>query len=240
MESKKKRDLRDRKFEITVCKNGPYLVSGGVPLLQKIIQYDVKSDSCQWEEGKTFPQQETYTLCRCGESRNKPFCDGTHLTIKFRGKETASHTVYRDNAVTLDGPELKLTDAELLCASARFCHRAGGIWNILRTSDNPQHKKIAIEEAADCPSGRLIVYDKTTGKPIEPPFEPSIALIEDPYIKTMGPLWVRGGIPVISADGKSYEIRNRITLCRCGKSRNKPFCDSSHWPDTIQIGRSDP
>jgi iron-binding CDGSH zinc finger protein len=40
---------------------------------------------------------------------------------------------------------------------------------------------------------------------------------------------VRGGIQVISADGHDYEIRERQTLCRCGQSRNKPFCDGSHW-----------
>jgi CDGSH-type Zn-finger protein len=231
MVSKKNIKSPYEKYGITVCRNGPYLVSGGVPLLQKIIKYDAKFDFSTWEDGKTFPKQETYALCRCGESQNKPFCDGTHLKVKFDGTETASHTVYRDEAVTIDSPELKLTDAKLLCASARFCHRAGGIWTVLRTSSNPGDKKIAIEEAADCPSGRLVVYDKVSGKPIEPTLEPSIALIEDPYIKTMGPIWVRGGISVVSADGTLYEIRNRVTLCRCGKSRNKPFCDSSHWPE---------
>jgi hypothetical protein len=88
-----------------------------------------------------------------------------------------------------------------------------------------------IEEAADCPSGRLVIYDKKTGKPIEPTFEPSIALVEDPNIKVSGPLWVRGGIPIKSSDGTLYETRNRVTLCRCGKSQNKPFCDSSHYPE---------
>jgi hypothetical protein len=131
----------------------------------------------------------------------------------------------------LDGPGLKLSDAKILCASARFCHRAGGIWALIPTANNPGDKKIAIEEAVDCPSGRLVVYDNETGKPIEPTFEPSIALIEDPFIKTIGPLWVRGGIPITSFDDMPYEIRNRVTLCRCGKSRNKPFCDSSHWPE---------
>jgi Iron-binding zinc finger CDGSH type/Divergent 4Fe-4S mono-cluster len=131
----------------------------------------------------------------------------------------------------IDGPGLKLSDAKILCASARFCHRAGGIWNIIHTSNNPGDKKIAIKEAADCPSGRLVVYDKETGKPIEPIFEPSIALIEDPSMKVSGPLWVHGSIPIISSNDMSYEIRNRVTLCRFGKSRNKPFCDSSHWPE---------
>jgi len=228
MATKKNQVPINDKYSIKVSKDGPYLVSGSIPLLEKIIKYDSKWDTCEWQDGKTYPRQEHYELCRCGQSHNKPFCDGRHLKIKFDGTETASHTLYRDEAVVIDGSGLKLSDAKILCASARFCHRAGGIWNIIDTSNNPGDKQIAIEEAADCPSGRLIVYDKQTGKPIEPIFEPSIVLIDDPYIKTIGPLWVRGGIPIISSDGKLYEIRNRVTLCRCGKSQNKPFCDSSH------------
>ena len=88
-------------------------------------------------------------------------------------------------------------------------------------------KKTAVEEACDCPSGRLVAWDQN-GKAIEPDFEPSIGLIEETQAGKMGPIWVRGGIPVESADGTTYEIRNRVTLCRCGKSSNKPFCDGSH------------
>ena len=77
--------------------------------------------------------------------------------------------------------------------------------------------------AADCNSGRLVIWDKKTGEPLEPAFEKSIGLVEGPIKGISGPLWVRGGIPVISADGFVYEIRNRVTLCRCGKSGNKPF-----------------
>ena len=53
-------------------------------------------------------------------------------------------------------------------------------------------------------------------------------MIEDTEKKVSGPIYVRGGIPVVSADGKTYEIRNRVTLCRCGRSDNKPFCNGSH------------
>jgi CDGSH-type Zn-finger protein len=231
MATKKNQTLKNEKYSIKVCKNGPCLVSGGIPLLEKIIRYDSKLDTCQWEDGITYPPQDQYALCRCGQSHNKPFCDETHLKDKFDGTETANHLLYRDEAVVIDGPGLNLGDAKILCASARFCHRAGGIWNIIKTSNNPGDKKIAIEEAADCPSGRLVIYDKETGKQIEPILKPSIALIDDPYIKTLGPIWVRGGIPIKSSDDKLYEIRNRVTLCRCGKSKNKPFCDSSHWPE---------
>lgn len=63
---------------------------------------------------------------------------------------------------------------------------------------------------------------------IEPEFEPSIELIEDPQEKASGPIWLKGGIELEAADGTKYETRNRVTLCRCGKSHNKPFCDGSH------------
>jgi CDGSH-type Zn-finger protein len=79
-----------------------------------------------------------------------------------------------------------------------------------------------------CPSGRLTLHDKKTGKEIEDKLSPSIAVIEDPPLKCSGPLWVRGGITIESHDGKRYETRNRVTLCRCGASQNKPFCDGSH------------
>ncbi|AKB11853.1 Iron-binding zinc finger CDGSH type [Methanosarcina thermophila] len=72
-----------------------------------------------------------------------------------------------------------------------------------------------------------MIIDNATGKAIEPEFEKSI-VVESPPRYEQGPLWVRGGIPIESADGKLYEIRNRVTLCRCGKSKNKPLCDGSH------------
>lgn len=85
-----------------------------------------------------------------------------------------------------------------------------------------------IRQVGDCPSGRLIPWDKHTGRPVEPQFSVSIGLIEDPQQQCSGPIWLRGGIAVISSDGFVYEVRNRVTLCRCGASQNKPFCDRSH------------
>ncbi|VVB61014.1 Iron-binding zinc finger CDGSH type [uncultured archaeon] len=229
--AEKNKELTHGKYSITVSKNGPYLITGGVPLLEKIINYNAKWDFCTWETGKTYSLQESFALCRCGQSKNKPFCDGTHIKVNFNGTETASRRPYHSQSVKIEGPDIVLTDAKDLCASARFCHRGGGIWSLVSTSNNPGDKRIVIEDAADCPSGRLMVYEKKIDTPIEPSFEPSIVLIEDPYITVSGPIWVRGGIPIKSFDGTPYEIRNRATLCRCGKSSNKPFCDSSHYPE---------
>jgi hypothetical protein len=95
-------------------------------------------------------------------------------------------------------------------------------------SDDPMSRELAIQEAGDCPSGRLVAWDRGTGQAIEPDLEPSIALVEDPQVGVSGPIWVRGGIPIEAADGTVYEVRNRVTLCRCGRSTYAPFCDGSH------------
>jgi CDGSH-type Zn-finger protein len=215
-------------MKITVSKNGPYLVTGGVPLVQKEICNDEEGYCRTWREAKKFPLQEEYSLCRCGQSKNKPFCDGSHAKTGFHGAETAGSEPYLRHPRVIRGPTLALDDIEGLCVHARFCMRAGGIWKLTEHSDNPEARETAIEEACNCPSGRLVIRDRKSGEVIEPDLEKSIVVIEYPARGEHGPLWVRGGIPVISADGKPYTARNRLTLCRCGKSGNKPFCDGSH------------
>lgn len=209
--------------KIKICKNGPYIVSGNLPLNEDIVEYDEKGFPLTTKKGKSFPDQKEYSLCRCGHSCNKPFCDGSHRSNNFDGTENQNaKQKYEDLADRIDGPDLILKDATDLCAGAAFCERAGGVWFLTEDSNNPESKKTAIEEACCCPSGRLVAIDKKTGKTIEPELEPSIGISKD------GPLCVKGGVPVESVDGFTYEVRNRLTLCRCGKSQNKPFCDGSH------------
>jgi CDGSH-type Zn-finger protein len=216
---------------ITVSRNGPYLVSGEVPISEQVIVADAEGTAIEWREGRKYQYKERCGLCRCGQSKHKPFCDGTHMRVSFDGTEIADPELSINEIKEIDGPTLKLNDAEILCASARFCHRAGGIWKLIPQSSGDRARKTAIEESRDCPSGRLVIHDKKTERPLEPEMERSIGLIEDPHVECSGPIWVRGGIPIFSADGKVYQVRNRVTLCRCGKSTNKPFCDSSHFPE---------
>jgi CDGSH-type Zn-finger protein len=223
------------KPRIRILKDGPYIVSGGVPLIKQGIETDDEGHSYKWSIEIKYPFKDKYSLCRCGESKNKPFCDGTHLKIEFDGTETASKKPYMSEAVDTDGPVLTLTDVWPLCDHSRFCQRAGGIRELISKSDDPDARKMAIEQGKNCPSGRLVVRDKKTGKPLEPEFEPSISMIHDPQKKCEGPIWVRGGIPIESYDGYTYEVRNRVTLCQCGKSENKPFCDGSHWLSKEQM-----
>lgn len=213
---------------VVVSKDGPYIVSGSVPLAMHAIVTDAEGGSESWAEGKRFPARKNYALCRCGGSATKPFCDGTHAKTGFDGTETASREPYRDQAKRLDGPTLQLTDAESLCAFARFCDPHGKVWNEVANTDDPDVRATFVRQVNDCPSGRLVAWDKATGQPVERALPVSIGLIEDPAEACSGPIWLRGGIAVVSADGFAYEVRNRVTLCRCGQSANKPFCDGTH------------
>lgn len=214
--------------KVQILENGPYIVSGHLPLSKEIIGTNKDGESVEWKQGAKYPSQAQYALCRCGHSSNKPFCDGTHKKIGFDGAETASRKPYSEQANTIQGKTMSLTDVESLCASARFCDPNGQVWNLVNETDSPAARENFVRQTCDCPSGRLVAWDNVTGEPVEPKYEPSVVLIEDPDKDCSGPVWVRGGVQVVGADGFAYEVRNRVTLCRCGASQNKPFCDGSH------------
>jgi CDGSH-type Zn-finger protein len=216
------------KVRVTVSENGPYMVTGDVPLAKQTIATDPQGGSESWQAGSAIAHREAYALCRCGASHTKPFCDGSHLKIGFAGAETASRDAYIDQAKVLDGPVLQLTDAESLCAFGRFCDPNGSVWSQVSQTDESGSHAMFVRQVNDCPSGRLVAWDKSSGRPIEHALPVSIGLVEDPEQQCSGPLWLRGGIPVVAADGFEYEVRNRVTLCRCGASNNKPFCDGTH------------
>lgn len=115
------------------------------------------------------------------------------------------------------------------CAFARFCHREDGdAWTLTELSFDERLEREAVKASSDCPAGRLVRVDALEGTRYEPRLKPSIAVLEDVEGGVGGPLFVRGGIPLASADGSEYELRNRYALCRCGASGNKPFCNAMH------------
>lgn len=211
--------------KIKILENGPYIVSGEISLSEKNIVLDKKN--YKLEEAQIFKTEALYSLCRCGKSENSPYCDGSHGKFDFDGTETASRASYAERATTCEGPELDLMD-DGRCALARFCHReTGSAWQLAKKSDNPYLKAEAIKAAVECPAGRLVAVEKS-GKPIEPEYEPAIEVLQDIEKNVGGPLFVKGNIPIEAADGFTYEVRNRVTLCRCGSSNDKPFCDGRH------------
>jgi CDGSH-type Zn-finger protein len=213
------------KMKIKILKNGPYIVSGNIPLSEKIIT--PKGKGYEWKDGRPLPQAATYSLCRCGKTKNPPFCDGAHIESGFRGDETAGRSLFEERSEVICGPEIDLLD-DHRCALARFCHREqGDAWELTVNSGDPHLRDEAIEAARECPAGRLVARYKT-GELIEPEYEPAVEIIQDPEEEVSGGIFVKGGIPLESSDGEVYETQNRIVLCRCGHSEIKPFCDAAH------------
>ena len=211
---------------IVVRKDGPYRIEGGVPIIRAEIVETDQGEPIAWKDGPGFepPDEELVELCRCGRSSNKPFCDSTHETFPFDGTEVADRGPISARRQTWEGEEnIVLYDDLSLCSKAGFCRNVRtGVWEMIEEADDPQVREEFIAMVGRCPSGRLAYAVLPDPEPIEPAFEPSVG------VEPNGPYRVRGGIPVVSEDGTPYEVRNRQTLCRCGQSRNKPFCDGSH------------
>lgn len=226
-------------FYIRISPDGPYLVYGCPPIDQEIIIPSEDGTPWIYRTGEIqFQESEPIALCRCGGSHHAPMCDGSHAHQEWDPQETAKLDGFIQDSEVFEGPDLLLTDNESYCAFARFCDAKGRIWNLVQDPSEPEDADIAKREAAHCPSGRLMIWDNETKRPYEPKLSPSISILEDPGIKVSGPIWVKGGIKVISSDNKVYEVRNRVTLCRCGKSHNKPFCDGTHAESRFEDGLS--
>ncbi len=220
--------------KITVMKDGPYVVSGRVPLVKENIVSE-GGISIGWEKMEEHPERKTYALCRCGQTGTPPYCNGSHASAGFNGTETADRAPFSKRCKVLEGPSLTLYDRQDICARTGHCQQRTGAWTLVKHSDEADKREEAIGVVNSCPSGRLVVRDKETGEALEMPLEKEIAVIQHPHRGVSGPLWVRGGISIVSADGEQYETRNRVTLCRCGASKVKPFCDGSH----INVGFRD-
>lgn len=234
-------------IQIKIAERGPYLVFGKLPIKQQFITPNREGNSWTFVEGVKdyYIDKEPIALCRCGRSANKPYCDGTHLKVQWDDKLTAPRRPLLEDAKTVEGGDLILTDNEKYCAFARFCDAKGGTWDLTSESADPVKRELAIRTASHCPSGRLKEWNRSSGKPFELELKPMIGLLEDTAIHASGGIWAMGGIPIIAPDGYVYQVRNRVTLCRCGYSQNKPFCDGTHasakWQDHLccQVGDTD-
>ena len=219
--------------KIKILSNGPYQISGSIPFDQLRFVSDKEGASTKYKLIQKYPLQETYHLCRCGQSENKPFCDGSHAN-GFDGTTTASFEPYESNATFTEGKVIDLLDNEKLCAIARFCDTHGDTWTVVEESADKEAIDIVTYQCDNCPSGRLTAVTKD-GKRIEPELPQEISTLEDISASVHGPIWVKGGIPVEDELGKMYPIRNRMTLCRCGRSENKPFCDGRHMENEGEL-----
>ena len=194
---------------ITCAKNGPMIVKG----LENFIDSD----------GKRLETKPSMGLCRCGASSNKPYCDGSHKNIGFTDEALPDRT--EDKVTRYEGKEITILNNPLLCSVAEYCHKElEGVFNehndpwIEPDGDTLEHIKVLIEK---CPSGALSYSVNEQPQPVSD-CEATIS------IEKNGPLRITGGIELNDAKWGQGASREHYTLCRCGASKNKPFCDGSH------------
>lgn len=202
---------------------GPLMVSGSVPVVRKTAVHSEHGEPLAWQTSDPLTERATYTLCRCGASDNKPFCDGSHAAAGFEGADTADGSSYADRSRELGGDGITVRDDRSICVHAGFCgNRVTNIWKQARDTTDSLVRLAVINEVEKCPSGALTYRFDGDDTDTEPDYPTQVGVIDD------GPLWVTGGIPVTTSDGTELEVRARVTLCRCGASANKPLCDGSH------------
>lgn len=129
----------DEENTVTVSYNGPYFIRGDLAI------GNAPGDM----PGVSF----RVALCRCGHSKNKPFCDNSHEEVRFQDYGAVGE---KGEGLTSRGGQL------------------------------------------------------------------AIKQLED------GPLMLSGNITIKNGSGRIAWEGNRVALCRCGASENKPFCDGSH------------
>jgi CDGSH-type Zn-finger protein/uncharacterized Fe-S cluster protein YjdI len=233
------------KPKILPLPNGPYYLLNDMK--PKIVE------NLQNSKGEPLSTVSGVALCRCGASKNKPFCDGTHGTIGFSTENKAVQASTNSNSTSTGadpsssdvssnknknttkdkrksyvGKKITIHDNRRICSHATEC--VNNLPPVFKVNSRPWIDSDAaeVEEIADtirkCPSGALsysidgIEYRDQNDR------NPMVTVSKD------GPYAITGGIELIGAniqfgDGASKE---HYTLCRCGASQNKPFCDGMH------------
>ncbi|MEO7993255.1 MAG: CDGSH iron-sulfur domain-containing protein [bacterium] len=182
--------------------------------------------------GEQYQRPFGVSLCRCGNSTTKPFCDGTHGRIGWKSENAEGG--HADVAQSFAGPEgLTVHYNRSLCAGAAVCVKT--------------LPKAFVEDAADwirpneatadalkkmlpaCPSGALSY--SINGERMPEPHHPHPQVKVEPN----GPYRVVGSVELPGVAFHEGASREHFTLCRCGRSKSKPFCDYSHaesgWTD---------
>ena len=217
----------DIKPMIRPLPNGPYyLINDTEP---KVVE-NLKNF-----KGESLSTTVGIALCRCGKSKNKPFCDGTHSIIGF-SSQNVNLNENDTNKLTIKnkrrdyvGKEITIHDNRKICSHAKEC--VNNLPSVFKLGSKPwidsdgSKMQDIINTVRKCPSGALSY--SIDGIEYRDPKEQ-----RDPILTVLknGPYYITGGIDLI---GENIEFgegasKEHYTLCRCGASENKPFCDGTH------------
>lgn len=217
---------------IVIEKNGPYVIHGQAPLVRKTQVVSEHGEPLTWQKTGELETDQNYRLCRCGQSKTRPFCDDTHLQINFDGTEAAEINTTAERRITLKGGQQIVVRRDYsLCMEAGFCgNRLTNVQKMVKQTDESTVRAQVMAMVERCPSGSYSYALTEEGQDVEPDLPQQIAVTTEITSDgpIAGPLWVTGSIPIERSDGQPFETRNRVTLCNCGQSKIKPLCDGTH------------
>ncbi|NIP39651.1 MAG: hypothetical protein GWO07_15260 [Candidatus Dadabacteria bacterium] len=201
--------MAEDKMTIDIMEDGPFIVDN----------LDVLENS----KGEKIESKKKIALCRCGASGNKPFCDGTHSKIGFTGKREAKVKLNKEKEY--EGKDISVFFNLALCYHAKEC--VNGLPSVFDKDAkpwiNPQGSdtESIISTIKKCPSGALSY--KLGDKQVR-----DFGLNEKITIEKDGPYRVSGNIELKIEQDLEPSSKEHFALCRCGASKNKPYCDGSH------------
>jgi len=217
-------DVNDQvKPKILPLVNGPYyLINDMKPKLV---------DNLQDSKGEPLSTIRGVALCRCGASKNKPFCDGTHGTIGFSSlnktlNENDNEKRIKDKRRNYFGKEITIHDNRKICSHAAEC--GDNLPFVFKLNERPwidpdgARIQEVINTIRKCPSGALSYsIDDIEYRDPEEKRNPMVTVSKN------GPYHITGGIELL---GEGVEFgegawMEHYALCCCGASENKPFCD---------------
>lgn len=194
-------------------------------------------EKLQNSKGEPLSTVRGVALCRCGASKNKPFCDGTHSTIGFSsenkvdendGSGIGEKKIVKDKRKDYVGKKITIHDNRRICSHAAEC--VNNLPSVFKLNSRPWINPDAaeVEEIEDtirkCPSGALSYSIDSIEYRDQNDRNPMVTVSKD------GPYVITGRVELMGdnirfGDGASKE---HYTLCRCGASNTKPFCDGMH------------
>lgn len=198
------------KTKIEIKKDGPYMVKN----LKKLTDCN----------NNRIDSEDISALCRCGKSRKKPFCDGTHQDVGFNDKKVRTE---KYDTKEYQGKDITVVDNIGICSHAGECVKGSPDtffnWDGEERISNPDNsdKEKIIETIKNCPSGSLSYK-------IDSRLHNEFFSEEEVFVSKDGPLHIRGGVILDDPTKEELISKEHYTLCRCGASKNKPFCDGMH------------
>lgn len=199
-----------KKPTIEATLNGPYIVRD--------------LNTLKNSRGELIKTKPVMALCRCGKSATKPFCNGTHAKIGFSSAKREGRVP--DRLDDYNGKAITIHDNRGVCSHAGYC--TDNLPSVFIMGKEPwiDPNSASADEIARiinmCPSGALS-YTEEEVLYKDHNREPAITLAKN------GPYRVVGGPELSDVNDSTPESKEHYTPCRCGGSKNKPFCDGTHW-----------